>query len=351
MKPSTLARRRASHTIIFGDPKSGKSTLVAELLMKGFHLTWISMDNGHEVIFKLPIPAATLDEQLDIIVIPDTKEQPVAIGTCLKLVSGKPSDICDSHGKVDCGVCRSRGLPFSRVDTNSFGSKNILVFDHLGQLANSAMNHIFIKDKLTEDDKPEWDHYYRQGTIMDKFLMNVQQASYNVVCIAHVAETEMEDGKKKLVPLVGTVPFSRNVGKYFDHMVHCEVNSGSHKFGSATTYKASLLTGSRGDFKIEDAAVKKEAPSLKIFFDGTVAIPEPAGVSAAGKVLSMAPKPKEIVADLDSLQEVGAETTASVATEVVAEAELKVAATAVPIPSVAPTMHLSLLEKLKRGGR
>lgn len=265
MKPSSLARRRSQHLITFGDPKTGKSTLVAELMMHGYRLTWVSMDNGHEVIFKLPIKPEKLDELLNIIVIPDTKEHPIAIVTCLKLVSGRAVDICDIHGQADCPTCRSKNGSFTRVDPSSFGPKDILVFDHIGQTANSAMNHITKKEK--DEYKPEWEDYRVQGTLMDKFLGNIQQAPYNVICITHVTETKMEDGKPKLVPLVGTGPFSANSGKYFDHMVYTEVNSGSHKFGSATTYKASVVTGSRGDYKIEDLKDPKKPPTLAIFFD------------------------------------------------------------------------------------
>ena len=105
MKPSQLARRRAQHVLIFGDPKTGKSTLASRLLLDGYRLTWISLDNGHDVIFKLPLSVQQLDEQLNISVLPDTKEYPIAAETCLKIISGRPTAICDIHGKVDCPTC------------------------------------------------------------------------------------------------------------------------------------------------------------------------------------------------------------------------------------------------------
>lgn len=265
MKPSQLAKRKAQHIAVFGAPKTGKSTLVSQLLLAGFNLTWISLDNGHEVIFKLPLTAEQLDKQLNIVVVPDTKEFPVACKTCEAIVSGKPANICDAHGQVNCSTCMGKKASFTTVDPTSFGPRDILVFDHLGQLSNSWMNRIM--SKMKEDDKPEWEHYRMQGTMMDKFLTNIQQATYNVICITHEAEVTQEDKTKKLVPVIGSDNFSRNSGKYFDSIVYLEMYNGRHKFGSRTTYKNSTLTGSRKDIAIEDM---KDAPSLEMFFDGSI---------------------------------------------------------------------------------
>lgn len=98
---------------------------------------------------------------------------------------------------------------------------------------------------------------------MKKVLMNIQQAPYHVIMLAHVIETEMEDSSKRLVPQVGTVPFSKSVGKYFDHMVYCHMMNKSHRFGSSTTYSMQAVTGSRTDIKVEDL---KDKPSLKDLF-------------------------------------------------------------------------------------
>jgi hypothetical protein len=291
-KPSELSRRRASHVILFGDPKTGKSTLAAELLLKGYNLTWISLDNGHEVIFKLPLTAEQLDTHLNIIIVPDTKDAPVALKTCLDLSSGKVVSICDTHGQSGCSTCtRAGNKQWSKVDTNNFGPMDILVYDHIGQLANSAIHYAMKNSK--DEDKPEWEHYRVQGTLMDKFLTNTQQAPYNVICIAHTAETEMEDGSKRLVPLVGTVPFSRNVGKYFDHMVHCQVLNRNHKFGSSTGYANRIVTGSRSDVVIENEKV----PSLEKFFNGSQQINDHReDQEAAATVINRLIKPTSIPA-------------------------------------------------------
>jgi AAA domain len=284
MKLSELSRRRAQHLIVFGEPKTGKSTLVSELTAHGYTLHWISMDNGHGILWKLP---PKQQELLDVVVIPDTKEFPVAVATCLKIVSGKKVSICGQHGQVDCSTCRRLGdsVGWSEIDVNSFGPMDIIVFDHIQQIAASAMNQILKKDKVEEDEKIEWKHWGIQGVLMDKFLTNVQQATYNVICITHVSETELEDGTKKLVPLVGSSVFSRNSGKFFDHMIYCQMINKDHRFGSSTGYQNRVVTGSRSDVEIE----KEKIPSLVKFFNGSISQPERAGSKLVEKMLVEVP--------------------------------------------------------------
>jgi hypothetical protein len=220
------------------------------------------MDNGYEILFKLP---KNQQEKIELVRLPDTKEFPVAIDTCLKLVSGKPQEICDLHGQCACSTCRrDTTASWTSISFGDLQSDEVVVFDHISQAADSAMS-LVTKGKPIEY-KPEWHDYAYQGSLMNKFLMNVQQAPYNCICISHTCETEMEDGTKRLVPLVGTVPFSRNVGKYFDHIIYCRVSNKKHNFGSATTYIASVLTGSRADIVLEGQ--KTERPSLEPFFAG-----------------------------------------------------------------------------------
>ena len=222
------------------------------------------MDNGHDVLFKLP-PA--LQEKVELIVLRDTKEFPVAIDTCLKIVSGAAISICDAHGQVACSTCkRDPKAIWTALNMSAVGLDTVIVFDHISQLADSAMN--FITKKKDDDYFPEWSDFRLQGILMSKFLMNIQQAPYHAICIAQMCETEMDDGSKRLVPLVGTVPFSRGAGKYFDHVICSRLGNKKHLFGSNTTYSITALTGSRSDIAIEEQ--KEGRPTLLPFFDGTM---------------------------------------------------------------------------------
>lgn len=284
-KLTDMKQRQTSHVCLYGDPKSGKSTLAADLANHGYKLVWISVDNGHDVLFKLP-PAA--QENVDVIVLPDTRDFPVAIDTCLKLFTGTKVDLCEMHGQVNCSFCRKENHAFSSYQFGLHDKRTIVVLDHMSQVADSAWNLItknfdIMKD-ITAQKKESQDNYMKLGFLMNKLLTQIQQAPFHVICISQPIETEMEDGSKKLVPRIGSVPFSKNAASYFDHIIYTELQNKKHKSGSATTYKISAVTGSRRDIAIESMG---ESASLTAFFDGTIVNAEQqAAVSAATSALT-----------------------------------------------------------------
>lgn len=243
----------AHHICIFGDPKTGKSTLVAQLAEAGYNLIWVSMDNGHSVLYKLPQKA---QERIDLIRLPDTRDFPVGADTCLKIASGASLKICDIHGQVNCSHCqRNNSSVWSTVHCRSHDSNTIIVFDNISQLADSVMN--FATEGKPDGYKSGFDEYRLQGFLMNKFLTDLQQAPWHSICIAHVCETSMEDDGKKLVPWIGSVPFSRQAGKYFDHMIYCNTRNKKHIAGSSSVFDMRAVTGSRTDIAIEDAKYKE----------------------------------------------------------------------------------------------
>jgi hypothetical protein len=255
-----LPKSDIQHIIVSGEPKSGKSTLVSQLAEK-YKLIWISVDNGHRVIYKLP------DEWLDnidVIPIIDSSDFQAGFNTCRKLFAGGPVSVCHAHGNSSCAACKRAELPSTTYEFSTLGPDTIVVLDHISQVADSAMSFIQRNDK--DEAKAGYDEFGLQWKYMDAILKDIQRATYNVICISHVVETEFDDGTKKIVPQVGTARFSRNAGKYFDHMVFTEVMNRSHRYGSSTTYKTSIMTGSRTDVAIEDMPV----PSLLPFFTGEI---------------------------------------------------------------------------------
>lgn len=258
-KLSSITQSSAHHIVVFGDPKSGKSTLVSKLAEAGYKLTWVSIDNGHSVLWKLSEKA---QENIDLIRLPDTRDFPVAAATCLKLSSGALCKICDAHGQVDCSHCkRVNGAAWSTVECGKFTSNELIIYDNISQLADSCMN--FATEGKPDGYKSGYDEFRLQGFLMNKFLTNLQQSGWNSICIAHVCETEMEDGGKKLLPWIGSVPFSRVAGKYFDHMVYCSTRNKKHTFGSGSTYSMSAVTGSRTDVEIEKLSEASLVPIMK----------------------------------------------------------------------------------------
>ncbi len=277
MKLSLKAPNIIQTVLVYGPPKTGKTQIVGDLALK-HKLIWFDLENGAATLTKLPLEA---QENIELISLPDTRSFPVAIETCLKVIKGGPVKICELHGKVGCLTCGKNGGLFTELNLNEVDSNTIVVFDSLTQLTNSAIAHI-TKDK-PDDYKLNYDDWGNLGKLMDVFLSHIQQAKFNVVCISHEAEVELEDGKVKLVPVAGTRNFSRNTAKYFGAVVYAQVGMGKHKYISSTTGGNNIVAGSRTDIVTD----KMEAPSLEgIFSSGHIA-PQTNGQVAAASLSSI----------------------------------------------------------------
>jgi hypothetical protein len=256
MKLSQKTASKSHRVLLFGPPKSGKTRLAGEL-SKAFNLLWVDLENGVDTLFQLPIEC---QERIEVISLPDTRSFPIAIETCLKMIKGSPGKICETHGKWNCATCAKEGAPQTEVSLGTLPLDTIVVFDSLTQLTQSAISHI--TKNQPDDYKLNYDDWGNLGKLMDTFLSHVQQAGFHVVCISHETETEMEDGKTKLVPTAGTRAFSRNTAKYFDEVIYCEVKNKKHVAASSTTYSGNILTGSRSGTVLEGSV---EASLISIF--------------------------------------------------------------------------------------
>lgn len=304
MKLSLTTQSSSHHICIFGDPGTGKSTLASKLAEEGYNLTWISIDNGHSILYKLSEAA---QERIDLIRLPDTRDFPVGITTCLEISKGKKVRICDKHGQVECTICkRADNQPsvWSTLDPVSWGPKDILVIDNISQVADSAMN--FACEGKADSFKSGYDEYRLQGFLMNKLLTNLQQAQFNWIVIAHVTEVKMESLDKKLVPVIGSDAFSRFAGKYFDHIVFCSTMNKAHKYGSSTTFMNNVTSKSRTDIEIEKMDKASLLPIMK-----SVVVKQREEVKAA-EIIEAA---KETLKELEA-KEKGEENVSAVETDI-----------------------------------
>lgn len=243
-KPPVVARR----ILVYGPPKSGKTELVGKLA-KYFHLLWCDLENGYTTLLKLP---KDLQDKIELVSIPDSRVYPIAVETMLKIIKGDKVDVCEKHGKVNCLLCKKDNLPVTTVHLNALDNNTVVVVDSLTQFSNSCIANI--TKGQPEDYKLQLDDWGNLKYLIDKFLSQVQAANYSIVCITHEEEVEMEDGKKRIVPVSGSSKSSRNTAKYFDDVVYCEVKNRKHTFGSSTTYGTQTVTGSRAGIALETSA-------------------------------------------------------------------------------------------------
>lgn len=255
-KLSSLSASKTHRVMIFGAPKSGKS-LLAGKLAEHFKIIWIDLENGHEVLFQLP---PEWQENIELISLPDTRSYPIAIETCLKLVKGK-CEVCEAHGKVSCMTCKKLEAPTVTVDLNNLDQDTIVVFDSATQLTNSAIANITKNEP--DDYKLNYDDWGNLGKLLDIFFSHIQQGKYNCIVISHEVESETEGGKTVLVPVAGTKNTSRNVAKYFDHVIYAERKNKKHVFSSSTTASTTILTGSRSNVALEQLKAEDLLPIFK----------------------------------------------------------------------------------------
>ena len=264
MKLSLKAPSATQRVIVYGPPKCGKTQLVGTLA-SAFKLIWFDLENGYVTLMKLP---SQHQENIELISIPDSRTFPVAVETMLKVIVGLPVDICEAHGKVGCAICKKEGADFVRVELNKLSPDTIVVVDSLTQFSNSCIANI--TRGQPDDYKMDFSDWGNLKTLVEKFLSQVQAAKYNVVCISHEEEVELEDGRKKIVPVCGSSKSSRNTAKYFDHVVYCEVKNKKHIASSSTTFSNNILAGSRTDVLMENSPELTLLSIFKPFSSGKI---------------------------------------------------------------------------------
>lgn len=280
MKLNQAKQSTTQTVLVYGPPKVGKTELVGQL-SKEFNLLWIDLEKGHATLFKLP---EEQQARIELVSLPDTRSYPIAIETCLKIIKGNKCFIDSETGKVVDEKFKKPGVEYTEVYLNALASDTIVVFDSLTQLTNSAIAHI--TKNQPDDYKLQFDDWGNLGKLMDIFLSHVQQAKFNVVCISHETEAELEDGKVKIVPTAGTRNFSRNTAKYFGHVVYMQLANKKHTATSSTTALVNVIAGSRTDVATE----KMDTPSLIPIFKSNYQAPQTNGQKAALSLASMIKK-------------------------------------------------------------
>lgn len=256
MKLTLAVPSATQRVLVYGAPKTGKSYLAAKLA-EHYNLIWLDCEKGWTTLLQLP---KEWQERIELISIPDSRVYPIAAETWPKIVKGGNVEICEEHGKVSCAICKKDAKVFSSINTSTIGRDTVVVFDSLTQLTNSIIAHI--TKGQPDDYKMQLDDWGNLKFLIAKFMSQIQAAGYNVVCITHEEQVQMEDGKVRLVPSSGSSKSSMDTAKYFDHVVYCEVKNKKHSFGSSTDYGMNMVTGSRTGVAME----KSKEPSLLDIF-------------------------------------------------------------------------------------
>lgn len=247
--------KETNHSIlVYGPPKTGKSRLVgtAAKIKAIDKIYWVDTENGSEVLLNMGLT----DEELKKIIlfkIPDTRDNPRAIETVLKMLTAKAEvTVCDEHGMVNCPDCTKLNRAREKFFLRNCTHKDLVVIDSGSQLGVSALNATC----LGKGDmyKPQFDDWGNVGKWLSDILLVVQQAQFtNMVVITHELATDGEDGVERIYPLMGSKAFSANVGRYFGTVMYTLTKLGKHSAASSSTYKSNVITGSRVNVRMEDS--------------------------------------------------------------------------------------------------
>lgn len=241
--------------IVYGPPKSGKTALVGKLASH-FKLHWLDLENGIKTLLNPAMLDPKFRKNVNVITIPDHRLYPIAIDTVREIFKGGKKKICAAHGKVNCPLCaKDAESRHSEIDLLTLGKNDILVIDSLSQLSQSAMNKGILKELQKpggEEYKSTFHDYATQGALLEQVLSLIQVLDVNIVAISHEVESEMTDGKDKIVPLAGTRNFSKLSAKYFDSAVYTTIVNKQHRAFGGTDYAPNVLTGSRLPVRIDD---------------------------------------------------------------------------------------------------
>ena len=238
---------------IYGPPKSGKTLLAGHLAVHGYNLYYIDLENSAETLLQLPVEA---QERIELISVLDTKDNPNGIDTVLRLLTGAKTKVCHRHGKYMCTDCMVAGktdptVGFTEYEFSKLGPLDVVIVDGLTQLTSSANAHATRHLDREKGQNEEFGHWRYQGTMLEKVLDLCQNNSFTVGMICHEMGIEQEDGVEKLMPAGGTKNFSRNVSKYFGHIIYCSVQNGKHKAISSSTSANKILSGSRTNVVVD----------------------------------------------------------------------------------------------------
>lgn len=239
--------------LIWGEPFTGKTALIATLVEEGYELIYFDCDNGTSTLIS-HLPRELLSK-ITVLKLRDGNGSYNCIETCLKALSGQKYRICDEHGKIACVGCTKDSLPFTEVELTRkvLGPKRVVVFDSLSAISDSAK--ALISRNLKVDERLEWDHWGKLALYLSAFLTAVQHAPFHVICTAHMQEAEDESGKMRIIPICGSKEYALKLGKYFGHFVYTTVSNKKYVAASSNEFNPRIRLGSRSNLAMETGNV------------------------------------------------------------------------------------------------
>lgn len=259
----TVGADEVEHAIVYGEPKTGKTTLAA-LLSEFFNVLWFDGDKGLLAATNNCHPEML--KRIRVIKIPDDTDWPIMCSTMLRVITGRLVEICLTHGVVGCTICKTSKQPLVNIELNKLPKNWVVVMDSQTQFYASVLAYAYYKDTkkpigsgVPDDYKGDWDFRGYAYQMCDKFGNYMKDLKCQWISISHEVQTEMADGTtSKVVPVAGSKNISSQYGKWFGSLIYAKKVNNKHNFLSNSLYSATVQTGSRSGVSLE----KQIVPSL-----------------------------------------------------------------------------------------
>lgn len=267
--------------IIYGGPKTSKTTTVAKLA-EHFTLDYFDLERGRQAIlsnFRQNANGCKAEwlKNINMFSIPDSRNNPVAINTMIKVLSEERCRICHLHGMVNCAECidfktltPKAGKGFDEIELKSLPKNHVVVIDSGTQLTASALNHVCKGKDL--DYKQQFEDWRRQGNMLTLILMAIQVGSYHCILITHDMLIDLSKDPDthdwKTFPQFGTRELSKTCAKYFDHAVNTDIVNNRFVLNSNALAAPGVLVGSRANVDLREQ--KSATELLNAIFKGQV---------------------------------------------------------------------------------
>lgn len=253
---------------VYGPASTGKTSLVAALLLAGIPVTLIDIDGNINPLMDLPQEALAL---LNYIRVSTSNVKPAFLPFIKKLTDTGTAVVCNEHGMVDCLECKNLGGDLVGLNLNKLSGR-VLVFDNTSRMTETMSFEAMKQGELKAGEKFSYTEH-GTATLLTKFFGNCWlPLNIPTITIAHPLDTQSTLDPKGPPPfhhpLLGTRPTTLTMVTKFGYVWYVPYTPATTKhnvhFESTSTHFATSRNRA-GQFKGKslDEAVVQLFSSLK----------------------------------------------------------------------------------------
>lgn len=184
MMDDSLDETEKAHILLYGAPKTRKTTWALNAAELGFNVIYADTDFSYHVAKQLSPEARKRIYRLDMRP-PEGKFENSGALTLIKAVEQSPIYFNETERKYGRASALNPDHDYALLDFAKFTVRDVLIIDSWTALCNQ----LALAQKPTNDPtaiaKLEWDDYAKIRLILDNFLMNLTKLSCHVIVVGH----------------------------------------------------------------------------------------------------------------------------------------------------------------------